>query len=138
VLPCGAAVITEIPTAADLSEFGLSYLDLAWDAGVELGAAFWEAKVESWDDGGAKEEFWRASQPTLGNAFALVHQAQEFALKSRIAAVSPYLLLTRDVRDWPKGSDTGNTPFSQFRTIDAGDLPRLCNIVSGSRLPPNC
>lgn len=48
-------------------------------------------------------------------------------MKSRIAEVSPYLLIGRDPKDWPKGVGVRAVPFSEFRTIDAADLLKVHN-----------
>lgn len=74
--------------------------------------------------------FWRRSQPTLGNAASLIQQSVELALKGRIAAISPFLLILRpEGRDLPKGIKGGDIPFSSFRSVDAADLLRLHNTV---------
>lgn len=52
------------------------------------------------------------------------------ALKGKIANISPYLLLARDPRDWPKGADTTNVPFSAFRSLEAADLIKVYNTVA--------
>jgi hypothetical protein len=80
-------------------------------------------------DGEVAKEYWRESQPALGNALALVQQSQEMALKGKIAAVSPFLLIGNDPRDWPRGCDKEDTEFSSFRTIDAADLIKVHNTV---------
>ena len=58
----------------------------------------------------------------------------EMGLKGRIAAVSPYLLISRDPKEWPGGIDGRPVTFGKFRTLDAGDLVKVHNIVSSSRL----
>jgi hypothetical protein len=80
------------------------------------------------DDGSAQRDYHAASQRSLANALAIIQQAQELGLKSRIAAVSPYLLIAGDPRGWPKNS-AGDLSFSEFRTIDASDLIRVHNTV---------
>jgi hypothetical protein len=56
------------------------------------------------------------------------------ALKGRIASVSPFLLIAKDARDYPSGSDKADVMFSAFRTIDAADLLRVHNSVFSTRL----
>jgi hypothetical protein len=128
-------LITEIPTAQHYSGTSLGHLHLAWD--ITLGVLDeWEsALVEDWDtDGEAAKLYWEQVQPRLANAFVLVQQAQELNIKARIAQTSPFLLLARDPRDWPRGCDKQDTPFAAFRTVDAADLIRLHNTVSSPRL----
>jgi hypothetical protein len=80
--------------------------------------------------------FWQASNQKIANSLVIVQQATEFLLKAKIGAVSPYLLIANDPRDWPKGSKTDNTiDFSHFRTLDAIHLPKICDAVSQNRLP---
>lgn len=55
-------------------------------------------------------------------------------MKAKIAAVSPFLLITRDPRDFPHESSEKDIPFSTFRTIDAADLLRVHNAVAQNRL----
>lgn len=90
-----------------------------------------QEEVADWMGEGDAEEaaadYWSKAQPALANAFGLIQQAMEMALKARIAAVSPYLLISRDPKDWPKGVDKGPVPFSEFRTLDAADLVKVHN-----------
>jgi hypothetical protein len=73
-----------------------------------------------------KEEFMARAQPDLQLAYTLIQQSQEIALKAKICAVSPFLLLLgSDVRTWPKH----DADFTQFRTLDASDLIKVANTV---------
>ena len=86
--------------------------------------------VDEVDRESAATEYWAKSQPVLANAFGLIQQAMEMALKGRIASVTPFLLISRDPKDWPKGVDTGSVPFSKFRTLNAADLVTVHNTFS--------
>jgi hypothetical protein len=79
-------------------------------------------------------EYWKQIQPALANAFGLIQQSMEMALKGRIAAVSPYLLISRDPQGWPKGVDTQDLSFSEFRTLDAADLVKVHNTFHAAKL----
>ena len=128
-------VIADIPTPEEFERTGISLLNLAWDVVSALFVHAENSELKKWDDDGTvTDEFWAAAQQPLGNAQALLHQGVEFLLKARIAEVSPFLLLDRAVRDWPKDSGTRNVKFAEFRTIDAQDLVRLFNTVRDSRL----
>jgi hypothetical protein len=70
----------------------------------------------------ASTDYWFKAQPALANAFGLIQQAMEMALRGRIASISPFLLISRDPKDWPKTVENGAVPFSDFRTLDAADL----------------
>jgi hypothetical protein len=128
-------VITDIPTPSDFEATAVSLLNLAWDAVSSLFLHAERSKLEQWDEcGEVTDEFWAAAQKPLGNAQALVQQGVEFLLKARIAEVSPFLLLDRAVRDWPKESAIRDTKYAEFRTVDAQDLVRLFNTVRPARL----
>lgn len=127
-------MIIEVPTDAEYQAAALNYLNMAWDIGVGLVRDLGDAFYAMDPDKEISDEYWAASQPALGNAYALLQQSQEFHLKSRIATVSPFLLLARDPRDWPSQSDKRDVPFSAFRTIDAADLVKVVNAVCPSRI----
>jgi hypothetical protein len=107
-------LITEIPTPEEFAEAALNHLHLAWDIGITLVAEL-EPGLGTWDELNKEiaEEYWRLSQPVLANSLALIQQAQEFALKGKIASRSPFLLLSRDPREWPKRCDKRDTHHSR-------------------------
>ncbi len=155
-------MIIEIPEPGDYETASLNLLNLGWDLAAGSMLAWAESDVIhptdtderriSMGDGreiviGGKDDtyspeerskaefdFWARSQPALGNALAMVQQAVELALKGRVARVSPFLLIIRDPRDYPKGSTTKDISFSAFRTIDAADLLRVHDTVCPKRL----
>lgn len=132
-----SAMITEIPSAADFHAAGVNQLYLAWQISmhaVEEHEQLDALPDEETDRQNAATEYWIKSQPALANAFGLIQQAMEMALKGRIAAVSPYLLIGRDPKDWPRGVDTDAVPFSEFRTLDAADLMKVHNTFSATPL----
>jgi hypothetical protein len=123
-------VITDIPTPDEFAQSSLNLLNLAWSVGMDIVRELEEAEVEQWDDDGeVTDEYWRQSQPALGNAIALVQQSQEMALKGKIAAISPYLLIGRDTREWPRRCEREDISFSAFRMPDAADLIKIHNTV---------
>ncbi|HYD88867.1 MAG TPA: hypothetical protein VEA80_15440 [Vitreimonas sp.] len=131
-------MICDIPTSAEFETAALNLLNLAWSIGIDIATELDEAhgfgvelnKKETAD-------FWSLAQPALGNGFALVQQAQEMALKGRIAAISPFLLISGAPREWPSGSSKQDTSFARFRTIDAADLIKVLHTVCdlNGRLP---
>ncbi|MDH4746215.1 hypothetical protein OMP43_19485 [Sphingomonas sp. CBMAI 2297] len=125
-------MITEIPTAEDFYTAGINQLHLAWHLCMRAVDDYRAvtAHVDDDDYADATNDYWQRTQPALANAYGLIQQAIEMALKGRIAAVSPYLLVARDPKDWPKAVDTKPTPFSEFRTLDAADLIRVHNSVA--------
>lgn len=130
-------MITDIPTADQFHTAGVNHIYLAWQIAMQATQDYdevdWLAeKLTPAEEGAARTIFWTKSQPALANAFGLVQQAMEMALKGRIAGVSPYLLISRDPRDWPRGSDRDPVPFSAFRTLDAADLVKVLNTVAAT------
>jgi len=129
------SVITDIPSPADFEATAVSLLNLAWDTVSSLSHHAERSELEAWDEcGEVTDEYWAAAQKPLGNAQALIQQGVEFLLKARIAEVSPFLLLDRAVREWPKESAARDTKYAEFRTVDAQDLVRLFNTVRPTRL----
>jgi hypothetical protein len=100
-------VITNVPTADDYSRTGLDLLNLSWQQVDELYAKLLQFEehesVESPDERAEQaRQYWKAADRQVSNAIVLVQQAIEFLLKAKIAAVSPYLLIAGDPREWPK------------------------------------
>ncbi|MFK5599920.1 hypothetical protein ACFZ8E_23425 [Methylobacterium sp. HMF5984] len=132
-------MITEIPTAADFQAAGLNQIYLAWQIAIQTTQEYDRAResaldLEEEEITAAGKAYWLKSQPILANAFGLVQQAMEMSLKGRIAAISPYLLISRDPKDWPSKVDTTPIPFSDFRTLDAADLVKVHNTFSDNPL----
>ncbi len=117
-------MITDIPTAQDFSDAGVNLLHLAWDIALDLVRWSDEKYTGAALDEDMLEEYWRKSQTALGNAFSLIQQAMELGIKGRIAAVSPFILISSEHSKW------SDAPFSDFRTVDATDLVRVHNAVS--------
>ena len=154
-------MIIEIPTSDDFTQSSINLLNLAWKIACSSLEDYKESivihaletpisVVKGFDGsmvtiGGVdttwtKEEraeaeilFWNRSQPTLGNALSLLQQSIELGIKGRIAAVSPYLLISRDTRDYPNAGSQ-DIPFSEFRSIDSSDLVKVHNMVCSHHL----
>lgn len=125
-------MITEIPTAEDFRRAGLNQLYLAWQIIMRTTREFEELEglADHMDDqerAEAQSQYWTSAQPVLANALGLIQQSMEMAIKGKIAGVSPYLLISRDPKDWPKRSDRVDVPFSEFRSVDAADLVKVHN-----------
>lgn len=129
-------MITDIPTADDLKRAAVDLLVMAWETALESIRAPKRSQMSEWDaDGSVRADYDAARQPVLRHAHVWIHQAQELGLKSRIAEVSPYILLIGDPRTWPRPDREGRTSFSDFRTIDAADLIRVHDTVCPKKLP---
>lgn len=155
-------MIIEVPDPEDFARASINLLNLAWEIAIQSLEEFQQSEMINLDDEefewfvsqtdkeqifrGSQAssipdkrvavtiEFWRRSQPSLGNALSLIQQAVELGLKGRIARVSPFLLIARDARDYPRGNDRADVPFSSFRTLDAADLVKVHNTVCAERL----
>jgi len=130
-------MITEIPTSEEFAQAGIDYLLLAWHQVLSLlSLAEHYAELEkSVDEPGVVDKHWAQATRQLATSGSLIHQGAEFLLKSRVAAVSPYLLLEGS-KDWSKKAQEEDSAFITFRTIDAQILPRLHDTVCSSRLDP--
>lgn len=127
-------MIVDAPTPAEFHAAGLNQLALAWqiavgavhdyDTALAFGA---EADTET------SAEYWRRTQPALANAYSLVQQGMELALKGRIASVSPFLLIG-DPSNWPGRAAIEDVSFGDLRTLDAADLVKVHNGVRADRL----
>jgi len=128
-------MIIDIPDKNDFFQSGLSMLNLAWDSVAALFVDLEYSELEDWDDDGeTKEEFWQAAQRPLSVALALAQQGIELLIKGRIAEISPFLLLAGSPRDWPSGCSERDTPFADFRTIEAHEIVRAHDTVVATRL----
>lgn len=155
-------MITEIPAADDFKRASINLLHMAWDAAME--SLHWYEQSDvihqrhspeyelRYEDGrvekiggpdesytpeqreAAERAYWKRQQPALSNALVLIQQAVELGLKGRIASVSPFLLIARDARDYPKGSASKDVSFSAFHSIDAAELLRVHDTVAPQRL----
>lgn len=127
-------MIIDIPTASDFQHAGIEFINLAMDHVFSLYDDIENSELEKWGNSDDVTLYWNSAQRTLSNALTLVQQGIEFLLKGRIVNVSPFLLISADPREWPKGCDGRNVPYSEFRSTDAQDLVRLHDTVSQIRL----
>jgi hypothetical protein len=121
-------MIVDVPTAAELTEAGLNLLNLAWTVGVELLRALRSDDALTESDG-LTDAYWARSQPALTNGLAVIDQSLETLVKARIAAVSPFLLLSRR-----PVSPAKDISFATLQTVGANDLFSLHNTVAPQRL----
>lgn len=128
-------MVSDVPTAEDFRVYGLRFLNLGWATALTIALELVDAHQWGGDvDQEIREDFVRAAEPELGTALALVEQGVEFLLKSRIAEISPWLLLSRNPEGWPRRCDKEDTPFAEFHTMDAQDLVRVHDTVCRTRL----
>lgn len=128
-------MIIDVPTSKDFEQSGIGFLNLAWSNALDL-----LINLDDWGfgeegkHGAGREEYWQSGQRLLATAAALAQQGTELLLKARIAAVSPFLLLSGDPDKWPSGCNKKDIAFADFRTIDAQDLIRAHDTVCSVRL----
>lgn len=122
-------MITNIPTPDELENIALRLHFSAWAELLSVITDFdqvfepVEGDPDYWRD--EKTEYIDACQPELQSICAVIQQSNEMALKARICAVSPYLLLLNTENKFsttPKSVD-----FYSLRTLDAVDLPSTAN-----------
>jgi len=114
---------------------GLSLLNQAWDTAMSLLLELKDADAFELD-APEVEEYWAAASTKLATALTIAQQGGEFLMKSRIVAVSPFLLIANSAREWPKTNEVGDISFSLFRTVDAQDLVRLHDNCASVKLSP--
>jgi hypothetical protein len=129
-------MIVDIPTPPEFHAAGLNQIHLAWKIVMQAvndynNATYFKLPDETPEE--AAEEYWRRAQPALANAFVLIQQGMELALKGRISEVSPFLLIG-DPKDWSNKAATESVSFAVFHTLDAASLVKVHNAVSASPL----
>lgn len=129
-------MVLEVPTSTEFRDHGVDYLNIGWGTVVEILINLEDAG--DYRDAKDLDEitpgFWSAAERELATALSLVEQGAEFLLKSRICEVSPWLLVTRNPSEWPKGCGQSDVRFAQFRTIDAQDLIKAHDTFAQQRL----
>jgi len=112
------------------------FLNFAWDAIFDILLDY--ENIESWNyvlDKDEIQEYWQAAEKSFSIAHALAQQGAELIIKSKIASVSPYLLLNSFPTILPKACTEIDTDFADFRTIDAQDIIKVYNTVLFPSLP---
>ncbi|CAN1213000.1 hypothetical protein TUMEXPCC7403_22545 [Tumidithrix helvetica PCC 7403] len=120
-------MMIDVPNADDFRLAGTDFLNMAWEAIVDLSLSLTiDPMLRINDD--EEIQYWRTAQRPLSTALSLVQQGTEFLLKGHIADISPYLLLSGD---WSKTRER----FSECKTIEAQDLIVAYNVIKSNRLP---
>jgi hypothetical protein len=129
-------MIFDIPSPGEFQEEGISSLNLAWGLVTSLISEFDSIESAfSEQEGDLEQVYWTAAKKNLTASISLVQQGVEFLLKGKIAEVSPFLLITGQPKEWPRSSHVQDTPFSDFKTIDAQELLRVHDTIARDRLP---
>lgn len=128
-------MIVDVPAPADFRASGEELLNVAWGLVMELYYHLSEAgDLGRHPDPEEMERFWNAGGRTVATALVLTHQASDSLLQAAVAEVSPYLLIAGAAREWPRQCHKENKSFSDFRTHDSQDLPRVHDTVASVRL----
>ncbi|RTL35624.1 MAG: hypothetical protein EKK48_28445 [Candidatus Melainabacteria bacterium] len=133
-------MIIDLPTSDEFVATGKAFLNLAWEEIIRLSTEL--DRYKEYDNYNDEEEqlrleekYWKNSQHNLLISIALAQQGTEFMLKGKIAAISPYLLISDEPGKWISGCDTEDKSFADFKTVDAQDLIRLHDTICSPRLP---
>lgn len=130
-------MIKEVPSCHDYTETGVMYLNLALDSIFDLyltqdAVLKWNEEIKEYDfPKTLVGDVLTAYRYNMLNAATLVQQGLEMLLKGHITNVSPYLLITSNLKDWPKPiHNTSDVLYSDFKTIDAIDLVSMLSVVT--------
>ncbi|OYW34713.1 MAG: hypothetical protein B7Z41_01250 [Rhizobiales bacterium 12-66-7] len=132
-------MITNLPTQESLNNVALRTYFRAWNELIEIWLDFslqFEGTLDVKPSIAKWHEEWREylteAQSDLQSICALIQQSMELALKARVCAISPFLLLLDTgikLSANPKQID-----FSELRTLDAVDLPGAVNTLTDSHV----
>tara|TARA_R110002020_G_scaffold95651_1_gene229309 strand:+ start:273 stop:1244 length:972 start_codon:yes stop_codon:yes gene_type:complete len=86
--------------------------------------------VEGGDRGA---EYEQACQHLLKNALIFTQQAYEMYLRGLVCEVSAYLLVP-EYQHWAERASQKDIRFSELKSVNASDLPKLCNAVRKEKL----
>lgn len=122
-------MIVNIPAVDELEDISLRLHFAAWADLLSVITEFDEVFEPNADNANIwaeeKELYFAACQPELQGICAVIQQSNEMALKARICAVSPYLLLLN--ADNKLSTQPRKIDFFSLRTLDAVDLPSTAN-----------
>lgn len=130
-------MIVNLPTSDAINATALKLYFRAWHGIVDTLFEFdetYQSSVVDWfdptDDSYTEEraEYLEVAQEDFHAYASIAQQANELALKARIVAVSPYLLLLNN--DVNLGGSAPAIEFASLRTLDAVDLPKAVNALT--------
>lgn len=130
-------MIVNVPTSQDLDDVALRLHFSAWSSVIRIRSDFDQVYIPGEDPSDGQwqkewSEYIEGYQPEMQAVGSVIQQSNELALKAKICAVSPFLLL---VNSNPKFSTTArDIDFSEFRTLDAVDLPASVNSLCPNSL----
>ncbi|GAB1263821.1 hypothetical protein [Aurantivibrio infirmus] len=130
-------MIRDIPTSSDFDSAAKAQFDFAWDIVISFLLTIEEAGRYTSLDKEDEAAFWETARQRILTSLIIAQQGVELAIKGKIVAISPYLLIAGNPTDWPKDADGSGVSFSDFRAIDAQDLVKVHNTATTSKLDEN-
>lgn len=128
-------MIHNVPSAEDLETISLRLFFNAWSSVTAIVTEFNQIVGNPQEEELEWAVYAESAQNDLQGVYALVLQSQEIGIKSHLARVSPFLLLKKyDAKPITQG--TTDYDFSDFPTIDAGELVRVHNMFCPAPLSP--
>lgn len=125
--------IVNVPSAEKLNDFALVLYFDAWERLHDIYEAFYLTYpdgISSWTD--EWKDYVEVSSRDFETIINLVAQSAEISMKSKLCAVSPFLLLLGQGASFKKVD--GELDFSDLRTIDSVDLPGAVNTFCPEKL----
>ena len=125
-------MIVNAPTYEGLTDQAIRLHFSAWVSLVEIVADFHQHfGLDLTESKGEYEfewsEYLAQCQSELQAIVTIIQQSNELALKARLCAVSPYLLLLKT--DAKFSTSNTHVDFADLRTLDAIDLPGVVNSI---------
>lgn len=134
-------MIFNLPDADALTETALRLYFDAWDR-LRLMLNDWDSRIPDAPFAKPIPDMWKEEadayledcQTDLQAIITVIQQSNELALKARLCAVSPYLLLLEN--PIPLSAEPKPLDFFDLRTIDAQRLTQAVNTLCPKPLPP--
>jgi hypothetical protein len=127
-------MIKDIPTSEEFDSAAKAQFDFAWDIVISFLLTLEEARGHTEVDEDDEKGFWETARQRILTSLIIAQQGVELAIKGKLVAISPYLLISGNHSDWPKDTDGTGISFSEFRAIDAQDLIRVHDTVYEKKL----
>ena len=127
-------MIINIPKPNEFLDTGLEYINISYEAILELIDVLEETGTGKKVD---ERNFWDDAKKRLLIYTSMAHQGVDFLIKSQIAGVSPFLLLSNHGDKYPKAGEDDDINYSDMFTIDSSKLLDLFRISCSMKLPSN-
>ncbi|NOJ66699.1 hypothetical protein [Acinetobacter indicus] len=129
-------MIKDIPTSDEFDLAAKAQFDFAWDIAMSFLVTIEDVSSYISVEEEEVRNFWESARQRILTSLIIAQQGIELALKAKLVAVSPYLLIAGSPSEWPKDNDGIGVSFSDFRAIDAQDLIKVYNTVYEEKLSP--